>query len=323
MGRLPTPTITDPNVLVGTETGDDAAIYRINDRVAIVLTNDFFAPIVDDPFDYGQIAAANALSDIYAVGGTPITALNIAAFPRDLGPDVIAKILEGGQAKAEEAGILIIGGHTVDDKEPKYGLAAVGVLTPGEQITNANAQPGDVLILTKAIGSGVITTAGKAGTAPEESIAAAVKSMATLNKGAADAMIEVGVNAATDVTGFGLLGHLSQMMKASGTTATVRWSDIPILPGALELARAGSVSGGTARNMESLEGKVVLGEGVSEFEFMVLADAQTSGGMLISVPEERSDALVKSLVANQTLYSELVGKVSGSSSTPGIVTIES
>jgi len=309
-------------VLVGTETGDDAAIYRINDRVAIVLTNDFFAPIVDDPFDYGQIAAANALSDIYAVGGTPITALNIAAFPRDLGPDVIAKILEGGQAKAEEAGILIIGGHTVDDKEPKYGLAAVGVLTPGEQITNANAQPGDVLILTKAIGSGVITTAGKAGTAPEESIAAAVKSMATLNKGAADAMIEVGVNAATDVTGFGLLGHLSQMMKASGTTATVRWSDIPILPGALELARAGSVSGGTARNMESLEGKVVLGEGVSEFEFMVLADAQTSGGMLISVPEERSDALVKSLVANQTLYSELVGKVSGSSSTPGIVTIE-
>jgi selenide,water dikinase len=322
LGRLPTPTITDPNVLVGTETGDDAAIYRINDRVAIVLTNDFFAPIVDDPFDYGQIAAANALSDIYAVGGTPITALNIAAFPRDLGPDVIAKILEGGQAKAEEAGILIIGGHTVDDKEPKYGLAAVGLLTPGEQITNANAQPGDVLILTKAIGSGVITTAGKAGTAPEESIAAAVKSMATLNKGAADAMIEVGVNAATDVTGFGLLGHLSQMMKASGTTATVRWSDIPILPGALELARAGSVSGGTARNMESLEGKVVLGEGVSEFEFMVLADAQTSGGMLISVPEERSDALVKSLVTNQTLYSELIGKVSGSSSTPGIVTIE-
>ena len=309
-------------MLVGTETGDDAAIYRINDRVAIVLTNDFFAPIVDDPFDYGQIAAANALSDIYAVGGTPITALNIAAFPRDLGPDVIAKILEGGQAKAEEAGILIIGGHTVDDKEPKYGLAAVGLLTPGEQITNANAQPGDVLILTKAIGSGVITTAGKAGTAPEESIAAAVKSMATLNKGAADAMIEVGVNAATDVTGFGLLGHLSQMMKASGTTATVRWSDIPILPGALELARAGSVSGGTARNMESLEGKVVLGEGVSEFEFMVLADAQTSGGMLISVPEERSDALVKSLVTNQTLYSELIGKVSGSSSTPGIVTIE-
>ena len=309
-------------MLVGTETGDDAAIYRINDRVAIVLTNDFFAPIVDDPFDYGQIAAANALSDIYAVGGTPITALNIAAFPRDLGPDVIAKILEGGQAKAEEAGILIIGGHTVDDKEPKYGLAAVGVITPGEQITNANAQPGDILILTKAIGSGVITTAGKAGTAPEESIAAAVKSMATLNKGAADAMIEVGVNAATDVTGFGLLGHLSQMMKASGTTATLRWSDIPILPGALELARAGSVSGGTARNMEALEGEVVLEEGVSEFEFMVLADAQTSGGMLISVPEERSDALVKCLVANQALYSEVIGKVLGSSRTPGIVTIE-
>jgi selenide,water dikinase len=321
LGKLPTPTITDPNVLVGTETGDDAAIYRIDDRVALVLTTDFFAPIVDDPFDYGQIAVANALSDIYAVGGTPITALNIAAFPRDLGPDVIAKILEGGQAKAEEAGILIIGGHTVDDKEPKYGLAAVGIVTPGEQITNANAQPGDVLILTKAIGSGFITTAGKFGTAPADSIVAAVKSMATLNKGAAAAMQEVGVNAATDVTGFGLLGHLVQMMKASGTSATVNWSSIPFLPGAIDLAHAGSTSGGTRRNMEALEGKVLYGEGISEFEFMVLADAQTSGGMLISVPEERSDALVKSLITNEALYSEVVGRID-SDGQSGTVTIE-
>jgi selenide,water dikinase len=321
LGKLPTPTITDSNVLVGTETGDDAAIYRIDDRVALVLTNDFFAPIVDDPFDYGQIAAANALSDIYAVGGTPITALNIAAFPRNLGPDVIAKILEGGQAKAEEAGILIIGGHTVDDKEPKYGLAAVGVVTPGEQITNANAQPGDVLILTKAIGSGFITTAGKFGTAPDNAIAAAVKSMATLNNGAAVAMQEVGVNAATDVTGFGLLGHLAQMMKASGTSATLNWSAIPFLPGAIDLAHAGSTSGGTRRNMEALEGRVLYGEGISEFEFMVLADAQTSGGMLISVPEERANALVKSLVANETLYSEVVGRV-GNDGQLGTVTIE-
>jgi selenide,water dikinase len=319
LGRLPTPTITDPNVLVGTETGDDAAIYRINDRVALVLTNDFFAPIVDDPFDYGRIAAANALSDVYAVGGRPITALNIAAFPRELGPDVIAKILEGGQVKAEEAGILIIGGHTVDDKEPKYGLAVTGIVTPGEQITNANAQPGDILILTKAIGSGVITTAGKAGTAPEESIQAAVDSMATLNKGAADAMIEVGVNAATDVTGFGLLGHLSQMMKASGTSAALNWSKIPLLPGVLELANAGSVSGGTARNMEALEGFVNREDGISDIEFTILADAQTSGGMLISVPEERSDVIVKSLVANQTLYSAVIGKVFEGD--PGIITI--
>jgi len=309
-------------VLVGTETGDDAAIYRIDERVALVLTNDFFAPIVDDPYDYGQIAAANALSDIYAVGGRPITALNIAAFPRELGPDVIAKILEGGQAKAEEAGILIIGGHTVDDKEPKYGLAATGIVTPGEQITNANAQPGDVLILTKAIGSGFITTAGKAGTAPADAITAAVKSMATLNKGAADAMIEVGVNSATDVTGFGLLGHLSQMAKASGVSATLNWPKIPLLEGVMEIARAGSMSGGTARNMEALEDKIVLGEGITEFEFMILADAQTSGGMLISVPEERSDALVKSLVANQTLYSEVVGKVTADGD-PGVITINS
>ena len=308
-------------MLVGTETGDDAAIYQIDDRVALVLTNDFFAPIVDDPFDYGQIAAANALSDIYAVGGTPITALNISAFPRDLGSDVIAKILEGGQAKAAEAGILIIGGHTVDDKEPKYGLAVVGTITPGEQITNANAQPGDVLILTKAIGSGFITTASKFGSAPADSIAAAVKSMATLNKGAAVAMQEVGVNASTDVTGFGLLGHLVQMMKASATSATVNWSAIPFLPGAIDLALAGSTSGGTLRNMEALQGEVLYGEGISEFEFMVLADAQTSGGMLISVPEERSGALIKSLVANETLYSEVVGRIDNDGQS-GTVTIE-
>ncbi len=306
-------------MLVGTETGDDAAIYRINDDVALVLTNDFFAPIVDDPFDYGRIAAANALSDIYAVGGRPITALNIAAFPRELGPDVIAKILEGGQVKAEEAGILIIGGHTVDDKEPKYGLAVTGIVTPGKQITNANAQPGDVLILTKAIGSGIITTAGKARTAPEESIQAAVDSMATLNKGAADAMIEVGVNAATDVTGFGLLGHLSQMMKASGTSAAINWSQVPLLPGVLELAKSGSVSGGTSRNTEALEGAVNFEDGVGDIEFTILADAQTSGGMLISVPEERANVLVKNLVANQTLYSAVIGKVFEGD--PGIITV--
>ena len=296
-------------MLVGLETGDDAAIYRINDHVALVLTLDFFAPIVDDPFDYGQIAVANALSDVYAVGGTPLTALNIAAFPRDLGPEVVARVFEGGQVKAEEAGILIIGGHTIDDKEPKYGLAVTGIVTPGEQITNANAQPGDVLVLTKAIGSGVITTAGKAGTASEEVIEEAVKSMTTLNRGAANAMLEVGVNSATDVTGFGLLGHLRQMMMASGVSAVVSRSAVPILPGAQELAEAGNVSGGTGRNMEALGDAVSLEDGVSEVDFVLMADAQTSGGMLISVSEDRSDALVKSLVANETLYSAVIGKV--------------
>ena len=296
-------------MLVGLETGDDAAIYRINEHVALVLTLDFFAPIVDDPFDYGQIAVANALSDVYAVGGTPLTALNIAAFPRDLGPEVVARVFEGGQVKAEEAGILIIGGHTIDDKEPKYGLAVTGIVTPGEQITNANAQPGDVLVLTKAIGSGVITTAGKAGTASEEVIQEAVKSMATLNRGAANAMLEVGVNSATDVTGFGLLGHLRQMMKASGVSAIVNRSAVPILPGAQELAEAGNVSGGTNRNMEDLGDAVSLEDGVSEVDFVLMADAQTSGGMLISVAEDRAGALVKSLIANETLYSEVIGKV--------------
>ena len=297
-------------MLVGNETGDDAAIYRLDERVALVLTTDFFAPIVDDPFNYGQIAVANALSDVYAVGGQPITALNIAAFPRDLGMEVITKILEGGQAKAEEAGILIIGGHTVDDKEPKYGLAVTGIVTPGKQITNAEAQPGDVLVLTKAIGSGFITTAGKAGIAPLEVIETAVTSMATLNKGAAQAMIETGVSAATDVTGFGLLGHLGQMLKASGMSATLNWASIPILPGAMDLAKAGAVSGGTRRNMESMQGQITLAEGITELEFMILADAQTSGGLLISVPEDRLDCLVNHLINNKVLYSSVIGRVS-------------
>ncbi len=319
MGKLPKPTLKDPNVLVGNETGDDSAIYRLDDRVALVLTVDFFAPIVDDPFEYGRIAVANALSDVYAVGGRPITALNIAAFPRELPSDVIAKVLEGGQAKAEEAGILIVGGHTVDDKEPKYGLAVTGIVTPGEEITNANAQPGDVLILTKAIGSGVITTAGKAGTVPAEVVDEAVRSMAALNKGASEAMIEVGVNSATDITGFGLLGHLSQMMKASGTTAEINVDSIPLLPGAKQLAEDGYISGGTARNTEAVKSSVNVDDGITDVEFSLLADAQTSGGLLISVPEERSNALIKQLVTNSSLHSSVIGKVTTQSGTSVVI----
>lgn len=319
MGKLPKPTLKDPNVLVGNETGDDSAIYRIDDRVALVLTVDFFAPIVDDPFEYGQIAVANALSDVYAVGGRPITALNIAAFPRELPSDVIAQVLEGGQAKAEEAGILIVGGHTVDDKEPKYGLAVTGIVTPGEEITNASAQPGDVLILTKAIGSGVITTAGKAGTAPQSVIDEAVRSMATLNKSAAEAMVAVGVNSATDITGFGLLGHLSQMMNASGTTAEINMDSIPLLRGAKHLAEDGYISGGTARNTEAIMPSVTAEEEITDIEFSLLADAQTSGGLLISVPEGRSEELIKQLVDNKTLYSAAIGQVSTQSDTSVII----
>jgi len=319
LGKLPKPTLKDPNVLVGNETGDDSAIYRIDDRVALVLTVDFFAPIVDDPFEYGQIAVANALSDVYAVGGSPITALNIAAFPRELPSDVIAQVLEGGQAKAEEAGILIVGGHTVDDKEPKYGLAVTGIVTPGEEITNASAQPGDVLILTKAIGSGVITTAGKAGTAPQSVIDEAVRSMATLNKSAAEAMVAVGVNSATDITGFGLLGHLSQMMNASGTTAEINMDLIPLLRGAKHLAEDGYISGGTARNTEAIMPSVTAEEEITDIEFSLLADAQTSGGLLISVPEGRSEDLIKQLVDNNTLHSAVIGQVSTQSDTSVII----
>ncbi len=303
---------SDPNLIVGFDTGDDAAVYRLDDRTALVFTVDFFAPIVDDPYEYGAIAVANALSDVYAVGGKPLWGLNIAAFPRSLPHGVPADILRGGADKAAEAGVLIVGGHTVEDAEPKYGLAVVGLIEPGKEIRNSNSQPGDALILTKPIGTGVISTAGKSGGASEKVLATAVHSMLRLNDDAAEAMKETGVNAATDISGFGLIGHLLEMMCASGVSAEISRSKVPILPGVIELLAQGMVSGGTRRNLEASEGEAHWSADISDLDKLLLCDAQTSGGLLISVSAGNVDSLMSAL-SSRNVPGTIIGSVSESS----------
>ena len=298
-----------PDLLVGFENGDDAAVYRLDDRVALVLTVDFFAPIVDDPFTYGAIAATNALSDVYAVGGRPITALNIAAFPRSLPAEVPSEILRGGASKVAEAGAIVVGGHTVDDDEPKYGLSVVGVVEPGHQVQNSTAQPGDVLVLTKPIGTGVVTTALKNDVAVDDCLDAAVKSMLRLNRDAAEVMVGVGANAATDVTGFGIVGHLMTMMKASGTTGHLIRSDIPVLPGVETLLLEGIAPGGTHRNIESCADSVSWGASITETYKLLLCDPQTSGGLLISISSDCVDRLLVDLHKRE-IPASVVGEVS-------------
>ena len=299
----------DPNVLVGFETGDDAAIYRVTDEIALVLTLDFFPPIVDDPFDYGAIAAANAVSDVYAVGGRPIAGLNIAAFPEDLSHDVIARIFEGGATKAAEAGFPVLGGHTVLDDEPKYGMAVTGFVHPGKQVTNAAAKVGDKLVLTKPLGTGIIATAGKAQVVDPEDLATAIRSMSKLNRDAADAMVAVGAHSATDVTGFGLVGHLMGMVKASGVNARLWRSSLPVLPGTIAMIDAGMVPGGTHRNMASLGDGVAWDEKLTDADRFLYADPQTSGGMLISVSDESLHELISRLRDADSLASEVIGEI--------------
>lgn len=304
------PPVTDPAVLVGTATADDAAVYRIDDGRALVQSLDFFTPIVDDPYQFGQIAAANSLSDIYAMGATPLLALNIAAFPRsDLPLEWLGAILKGGADKAAEAGISIVGGHTIDDNEPKYGLVVTGLIDPDAIITNAGVQPGDQLILTKPIGTGIIASAVKADKAPPDVVERMVQVATTLNREASEAMVEVGVSAATDVTGFGLLGHLHEMTKASGVAVEVRASDVSVIEGAWPLAEAGIVPGGTRRNLSFVAPHVVWPEGMEEVGKLMLADAQTSGGLLIAVPEERAQELLERLTAAEgVLAADVIGR---------------
>ena len=288
--------VEDPNALVDASTGDDAAVYRLAADRALIVTTDFFTPVVDDPFDFGRIAAANALSDVYAMGGRPLFALNLLAFPRKLlGEGLAAEIVRGGGEVCREAGIAVLGGHSIDDPEPKFGLVAVGEVHPDRVTTLLGALPGDRLILTKAIGTGVISTAIKAGAADPEVIAAAVRSMATLNRPAAEVMAAHGVRAATDVTGFGLLGHLRSLLRASGLAAELDARTVPLLPGAAELARAGHIAGGTRRNLADLAGDVRWGDGIDEATRILLVDAQTSGGILMAVPEGRADAVLGEL----------------------------
>lgn len=306
------PAITDPNVLVGTNTADDAAVYKVNESLAIVQTVDYFTPVVDDPYTFGAITAANSLSDIYTMGARPLFALNIVGFPsKKLSLDVLAEILRGGADKAAEAGISIIGGHTIDDPEPKYGLAVTAVINPSEVISNAGAKEGDILVLTKPLGLGIITTAMKKGLVSQETVDEAIKIMSTLNKNAAEIMIGVGVNACTDITGFGFLGHLHEMVKASGFGAKIKLGDIPVIQEAWGLInnQSGVVSGGTVRNFEFLKENLIVSSDISDTELLILADAQTSGGLLISVTEEKAAKLLDGLKGAGVETSAVVGKV--------------
>ena len=306
---------------MGINTGDDAAVYRINDELALVQTVDFFPPVVDDPYTYGAIAVANAVSDIYAMGGKPLTALNIVGFPIDQPKSVLAAILLGGAHKAQEANLLIVGGHTVDDAEPKYGLAVTGIVKPGEQLTNAGSKPGDVLVLTKPLGCGIITTALKQQRVEDDVLQAGIRQMLTLNRAASEAAIEVGVNACTDVTGFGLLGHLHGMMHASGVEAHLAYDDIPLISGAWELAvEKDIVPGGTGRNRSFIDPFVTWGTAVHAHAYKMLYDPQTSGGLLLSVPAEKAGRLVEALRRKGVETRAIIGVVR--KGTAGAITIE-
>lgn len=299
--------IPDPNLLVGIETSDDAGVYRLNDKQAIVQTVDFFTPVVDDPFSFGQIAAANALSDIYAMGGRPITALNLVSFPiGKLNASILTDILKGGLAKVAEAGALIIGGHSIDDSEPKYGLAVTGIVHPDRIFTNAGAKDRDYLVLTKPLGLGIITTGIKRGLVSRQDEIYAVEIMSALNKEASELAQEIGVNACTDVTGFGLLGHLHEMMHASNCQAMIYCEDIPIIPLAWDCLEKGSVPGGTLANLEYLK-PFLVGDADSDWK-TILGDTQTSGGLLFSVSENRVFDLVKKL-KTVNINTAIIGRV--------------
>lgn len=291
--------------MVGFETSDDAAVFRLDADTALLLTVDFFTPIVDDPYDFGRITAANALSDVYAMGGRPLTAMNLVAFPCSLGADVVADVLRGGGDVCREAGAIVVGGHTIDDAEPKFGLSVLGIVHPDRVIRNVGARPGDALVLTKPIGTGVIGTALKRGLETEETARAVIESMATLNRAAAEAMQETGVSAATDVTGFGIAGHLHEMLDGSGCSAVLEFEAVPAFDGVAAYAAQGVVPGRTADVIEHASGFVEwadhpapLGKDAPAEHlalWRVLCDPQTSGGMLISVPAERLDTLLGGL----------------------------
>jgi len=286
----------DKNVLVGSANADDAGVYRISDEIAVVLTTDFFTPIVDDPYWFGAIAAANALSDVYAMGGHPVVALNIAMFPNqsEFFP-VLKKVMEGGIDKMTEAGVSIIGGHTIRDKEPKFGYAVLGTIQPDRILDNTMAVPGDALILTKKIGTGIISTGVKAGKCSDAVIEEFTNSMATLNKKASEIMLSIGVSTATDITGFGLIGHLYEVLSASKCRARLHAGSVPFFEDSIRLAAMGIIPGGTRDNRKSFEQYVAWNSDVPEVERILMNDAQTSGGLLIFVSEEKKDKLITAL----------------------------
>ncbi|MCL4524289.1 MAG: selenide, water dikinase SelD [Acidobacteria bacterium] len=329
LSRLPRP--TDPNVLVGYDTSDDAGVYLLAPELAIVQTVDFFTPIVDDPFTFGAIAAANSLSDVYAMGGRPVSALSIVAFPPNGNPEVMEQIIRGGLSKMDEAGCSVVGGHSIRDDELKFGYAVTGVIHPQRVWRNVGAQPGDALIFTKALGTGLISTALKNGKASDESLAASTASMMRLNKDAAEALLHVeaalrraedaglkagatkgesAIHAVTDITGFGLLGHAKEMAAGSKVSLEIDHTKIPALPGALDAARAGHLAGGLKNNREWLEGCVEFAASVPEEMRCLLFDPQTSGGLLVAIAAERADAALAALAARK-VPAQIIGSVLG------------
>ena len=297
------------DLLIGAAEGDDAAVLRLDAERALVLTTDFFTPIVDDPFDWGRVAAANALSDVYAMGGRPLFAVNIAAWPGEgLDLALLGQVMRGGAQIAAQAGCFLAGGHTIDDPVPKYGLAVVGLADPDALMTIDRAKPGDQLILTKALGTGVVATALKRDGADQTAVDAAVASMTLLNAGASQAALAAGVRAATDVTGFGLLGHLHRMLAASGVAAHLNAAAVPLLPAAAELAAAGFVSGGTRANTDRMRDVVTLDDAIPAEVAVLLHDAQTSGGLLLAVSTGQAPALA-SVLRVQGLPAALIGEV--------------
>lgn len=305
------PQMKHESLLVGCDSFADAGVYKLRDDLAIVQTLDFFTPVVDDPYMFGQIAAANALSDVYAMGAAPLTAMNIVCFPsKTLSEDVLGEILRGGAEKVLEAGALIIGGHSVEDKEPKYGLAVTGVVHPDKLVTNAGAQPGDSLVLTKPLGSGLVLTAAKADMVTADELAAVVNSMKTLNKDTAEAMSTVGVHAATDISGFGLLGHARELALVSGVALEISFSAVPLFSGALQAASMGLVPAGAYANSDYVSPglKITNEKMLGERELDILCDPQTSGGLLISVAADRVAELMNELL-RRNVTAAVIGKV--------------
>jgi selenide,water dikinase len=305
---LPLP--EDPNILVNIDTQDDAGVYRINDDLALVFTTDFFPPVCSDPYEFGEIAAANSISDVYAMGGTPVIALNIIMFPSSqLSIDVYAEILKGGFDKCAEAGVKIIGGHTIDDSPPKYGLAVVGYVHPDKIITNSGSRPGDHLVLTKPVGTGIITAAHRLGMLSEVQLDETKKLMKLLNKSGAHVMNLLNIKGATDITGFGLAGHALKMARASGVSMIINMGKVPLIEGALNLVDEGCIPNASFTNLEYAENEMAFSSDLDYNLKMTAFDAQTSGGLLISVPASEKDLLVSELKKSGLLQTSVIGEV--------------
>lgn len=311
MRQLPRPRTADPNLLVGSDTADDAGVYRLDARRALVQTVDFFTPVVDDPFVFGQIAAANALSDVFAMGGRPLTAMNLLGVPvDDVPPEVIAQILQGGASKVREAGCALVGGHTIRNPEPIYGLSVTGLVHPKRLLTNAAARPGDFLVLTKGLGVGIATTAIKRGLASAQLEKRSVASMSQLNRAGPDLAEARLVRAATDITGFGLLGHLASMCRASGVSAEVQARSVPVIHReVLALIEKDCVPGGTRQNLETAQAITEFADNVPDTLRVLLADAQTSGGLLLCVPPPRLAKVLAVLKTHRTPCAAVIGRI--------------